>query len=151
MDPRECVLKARWKKHKETGPNYSARQTLSASGFNILTFLTPYPVAVFQNVFGHFEQPECGLKFCPWPLKGSGGPMNSCMQATEVLAVTPVPRILRAPTATSSYARNVWLGCLYVFHGTNQRDLQICVPACLNIWNQEGWWKGQFQRRVVSN
>ena len=55
------------------------------------------------------------------------------MQATEVLAVTPVPRISHAPTATSSFARNVWLGCLYMsfMAQTDEiyRDLQIC--ACL--------------------
>ena len=57
--------------------------------------------------------------------------MNSCMQATEVLAVTPVPQISHAPTATSSFARNVWLGCLYVFHGTNRRNLQRSIDLCL--------------------
>ena len=56
--------------------------------------------------------------------------MNSCMQATEVLAVTPVPRISHAPTATSSFARNVWLGCLHVFHGTNRRNLQRSTDLC---------------------
>ena len=59
--------------------------------------------------------------------------MNSRMQAIRALAVTPVPRILRAPTATSSFARNVWLGCLYMsfMAQTHEiyRDLQIC--ACL--------------------
>ena len=136
------------KKHKGNR-YYSTRQTLSASGFNILTFLTPYPAAVFQNdiwsLWTAWMKPEV------LPMAKSVAQWISCMQATEVLAVTPVPRILHAPTATSSFARNVWLGCLYVFHSTNQRDLQICVPACLNMWNQEGWWKGLFQRRVVSN
>ena len=27
----------------------------------------------------------------------------------------------------------MWLGCSYAFHGTNRRDLQIYVPACLNM------------------
>ena len=27
----------------------------------------------------------------------------------------------------------MWLSCSYVFHGTNGRDLQICVPARLNM------------------
>ena len=93
-----------------------------------LNFLNSLPSCSFSKRY--LASPECRLKFCPWPLKGRHGPMNSCMQATEVLAVTPVPRILRAPTATSSFARNVWLGCLYVFHGTNRRDLQRSTDLC---------------------